>query len=277
MQIIKCSEDIKTLTDNRIIGGENIIFDRSEIRFSGRDNVLYCEEGVKLVSTQLKFSGDGCLIYLSKSGHEYRLDATVYKNSVLYFGENNYFNGTVHMILSEQKNIFVGRGNLLSFGVWMRTADPHLIYDAETMKRINPSKSIFVGDHVWLGQECMLLKGTQLHSGSIVGARALVAGKEIPSNESWGGNPAVKIADGIFWDKACVHSFDDEKTAQHEVFTSKKYIFEHKKDEFIPFESIDERLTEIGVDEKIEYLRNLSNVRNRFSFNGKKERKKLFG
>ena len=33
------------------------------------------------------------------------------------------------------------------------------IYDAETQERINPSRNAMLGDHVWIGQSAMLLKG----------------------------------------------------------------------------------------------------------------------
>jgi len=40
----------------------------------------------------------------------------------------------------------LGEGCLVSFGIWIRTADPHLIFDAESQKRINPSRNVIVGD-----------------------------------------------------------------------------------------------------------------------------------
>ena len=46
----------------------------------------------------------------------------------------------------------------------IRTADPHIIYDIHR-KRINPSKSVFIGDHVWCGQNVLLLKGCRVGSG----------------------------------------------------------------------------------------------------------------
>lgn len=83
-------------------------------------------------------------------------------------------------------------------GIWIRNADPHLIYDINTKKRINNTKSIFIGDHVWLGQSVIILKGTQIASGSIVGAMGLVSETMIPSNECWGGVSAKRIRGGVF-------------------------------------------------------------------------------
>ena len=91
-----------------------------------------------------------------------------------------YFNDVVNVILSESKNVVVGNGCLFSIGNWLRVADPHLIYNADTMKRINFSKSIYIGDHVWIGQNSLVLKGTQIGSGSIVAAGSLTT-KKMPS------------------------------------------------------------------------------------------------
>ena len=282
MQIVKCFEDIENLQDNKIIHGENINFMNSEIRFSGKGNVLYCGKEVKLHNSLLKFSGDNCIIYLSKNRHYYDLDVTVYKNSVFYMGENNYTNGMLHAVLSEQKNIIIGAENLFSFGIWLRTADPHLVYSAETNRRINPSKSVFIGDRVWVGQDAMVLKGSKIGSGSILGAMSLLAGKSVPSNTSWGGNPARQIASGIYWSGEVVHKWDDDETAAHEVFEGEPHVFSFNEEELIPFETIDEKLKGDDVEKKLKYLKKLSKntEKNRFYIKPPEEIKKkkgLFG
>ena len=79
----------------------------------------------------------------------------------------------------------------------MRTADPHLIYNIVDNQRINHSRSIYIGDHVWIGQNAMILKGSSIHSGSVIGAMSLVAGKTIHSNSCWGGNPVRMLKENI--------------------------------------------------------------------------------
>lgn len=114
-----------------------------------------------------------------------------------------------------------------SFDVWIRTADPHLVYRVEDSSRINPSRDVVIGDHVWLGQSAMLLKGTVIGSGSIIGGAAVVAGKTIPSNTSWAGSPARQIARGVFFDGACVHGWTAEQTAASQTFASDKWIYDN--------------------------------------------------
>ena len=57
--------------------------------------------------------------------------------------------GQRSLLLSERKNIIIGDQCLFSHTIWFRNADPHLIYDNITNKRINPTQSIYIGDHVW--------------------------------------------------------------------------------------------------------------------------------
>ena len=280
MQIIKSVEDIKSLDNNKIIGAENLVLNNSEIKFCGKGNILFCGKNVKLVNSQLKFNGDGCIIYLSSNSHSYMLDVTVYKDSVFFMGKNNYMNGALHAVLSERKNTIIGNDNLFSFDIWLRTADPHLVYSAETNKRVNPSKSVFIGDHCWLGQSAMLLKGSRLGSGSIIGAMALCSGKEMPSNTIWGGNPAKQIGSNIFWSRDSVHMWDEAKTAENETFKGKPFVYKESKNT-VKYSDIDASLEGRKAEEKLEYLNALdeNGDRNRFYIkpsNNKKNRGKLW-
>lgn len=268
---------------NRFIG-ELPEMVNSSVTFSGRNNVLFCGKKVRLNNTNIKFSGSNSIVYLCENYNDYKLNVNVYNNNVFYSGKDNYFNGVMNVILSEQKHFFIGNDCLLSFGIWVRNADPHLIYDAESRQRINPTKSIFIGDHVWVGQSAMILKGTQAESGSIIGAMSVVSNKKITANSSWAGNPAKRIRDGVFWDRPCVHAWIDEQTNESLQFDGEGYIFSYKEDEFVSFDEIEKKLdAKNSVDSKLEYLGKISadEKRNRFCCKKEEEPKgwfeRLFG
>ncbi len=260
-------EDFSSLTDGNRLVGEKPEMVNSSVAFSGKNNVLFCENGVKLVNSVISFNADNSVVYLCRSKHDYKLNISVYNNNVFYSGRNNYFNGVLNVILSEQKHFFMGNECLLSFGIWVRNADPHLIYDCESKKRLNPTKSIYFGDHVWIGQSAMILKGTQIESGSIIGAMSVVSNKKIPANSSWAGNPAKKIREGLFWHNPCVHTWTDEKTAASETFNDKTYIYKFKRGEYISFGEIEDKLSaKRSVESKLAFLGKISDNtdKNRF-------------
>ncbi len=171
------------------------------------------------------------------------------------------------MVASEQQNIIFGNECLISFGIFVRTADPHLIYDCETKKRINSSKSVLVGDHVWIGQGALILKGNVIGSGSIIGGGSVLSNKRIPSNVSAAGNPAKIIKEGIFFNDKCVHSWKEEQTQQYAVMDTDEWIYE-KDENTVSLNDIDIALklksnAEERLEEVKKYLVNYTH-KNRF-------------
>ena len=51
------------------------------------------------------------------------------------------------------------------------------------------SKSVFIGNNVWIGMNACILPGVSIGDNSIIGSESVVT-KDIPPNEIWVGNPA---------------------------------------------------------------------------------------
>ena len=263
--------------ENKIIGCQPVL-DKSEITFLGKNNILFCEENVELVDSELHFSGDNGIIWLGSNRNKYKLSVTIFSNCVFHMGKDNYINGKMSVILSEQKHCYIGEAGIISFNVGIRNADPHLIYSCSTGKRINESKSVYIGDHVWIGQDVRILKGTQVDSGSIIGAMSVVAGKKIGHNSTWAGNPCRLLNNDVFWDIACVHNWTDVETEKSMLYAD--YISEYKigckpdywvykydESECIKWSELEKHFSaELTPMEKIEYLFELdqSKKKNRF-------------
>ena len=240
---------------NQIIGKPSFGSD-SHIDFKGKNNILFVEPGVKLQNSEIVFYGDNSLIYLSSSLKEYQIKISIYNDSTIFFGHNNYFNGYLTLIVSERQNVLLGNDCLFSFGIWMRTSDVHLIYDVKTGNRTNMSKSIFIGDHVWLGQNSLLLKGSRIGSGSIVAANCVVPGKTVQSNSIYAGNPARKIKSDIYFKSNSAHAYDKLKTTQSMNDDYRGYIYE-KKGKIIDIDKLDQRLKKKETaSDKLELINN---------------------
>lgn len=51
------------------------------------------------------------------------------------------------------------------------------------------SSPIVIGDDVWIGAGCQILKGVKIGNGAVIGARSVVT-REIPENTIAFGSPA---------------------------------------------------------------------------------------
>lgn len=102
--------------------------------------------------------------------------------------------------MHETSRISIGRDCMFSGGIWLDTSDNHSILDLETGRRINPSKPIEIGDHVWIGRMTTILKGSTIGSDSIIGAGSVVRGT-IPPNVIAAGSPAQVVREGVTWDR----------------------------------------------------------------------------
>ena len=226
MEKISAFEELSSVKDNKVIvDTEKSLLNNSTVVFNGKNNILVIEDGATISNSKIIFNGENSVVYIGKSKHACLLNINIYNESAVYLGCDSYYNGTVNIIASERQNVIIGNDCLFSFGIWIRTADPHLIYSAETKKRLNYSKSVFIGDHVWIGQNAMILKGCEFGSGSILGGGSVASGKKIPSNASFAGNPAKFIQGNIFYSSLCVHAYDEAKTKESEICNTDKWIY----------------------------------------------------
>lgn len=123
---------------------------------------------------------------------------------------------------------------------------------------------------MWIGQNAALLKGTQIASGSIIGAYSVVAGKKIASNTSWVGNPSKLVSTDVFWTRHNSSSFKNEDTEHYNKYLNpEQFIFKYEPAVYLPFDKIDEHLTKCKTaDNKLKYLIKISSIdsHNRFAF-----------
>ena len=90
------------------------------------------------------------------------------------------------------KSIVMGNDILFSWDCLVMDSDTHSIYD-ESKKRINNDNEITVGDKVWIGCRCLILKGSKIPSNVIIGANSLVLGENFENNSIIVGNPAKSV------------------------------------------------------------------------------------
>ena len=275
--IIELNEEVNAPKSNRIEG--EIICNNSKIVFKGKGNILFTDGTVTLDDSTISFCGDNAVLYIDGKSHlPFMLNLDLWSETAAYFGARSYFNGPLHAIVSERRNLFVGSDSLFSFGIWLRTADPHLIYDAETHKRINPSRSIVIGDHVWIGQNALILKGSSVGSGSIISANCVISGKTVGSNCIYAGNPGRPIKRGVFFLKENVHNYTQEQAERSMDAPGRNYIYSDDG-KSLHIEEIEAALAkEHSAAKKLEIISDTiasCDNKNRFFIDAPRERKKL--
>jgi acetyltransferase-like isoleucine patch superfamily enzyme len=167
---------------NRLRVGENVILNASII-MQGSGGLIEIEDDCQLAGTIHIVRGEGAIIRI---------------------GQTTTFNA-VALTMHESGEIVIGKDCLFSTDIHMDVSDMHPIYDGDTCERINPARSIQIGDHVWLGRGAMVLKGARIGSGSVIAAGAMVVG-EVPANVIALGSPARVVREHILWSR----NFDDE-------------------------------------------------------------------
>lgn len=106
-----------------------------------------------------------------------------------------------YLLTDEDASIFIGAGVLMSKLVHFRAGDGHSVLDVASGQRINRSRDIVVGDHVWVGRGATLLKGAYVADNSIVGAYAVVTRRYEQPGVAVAGNPARVVREGVTWDR----------------------------------------------------------------------------
>ena len=114
-------------------------------------------------------------------------------------GNKTGISGNTHLASIEGKKIQIGDDCMLSANIVIRVGDSHSVLDKNTMQRINPSKDVVIGDHVWIGNQVCILKGSKISSNSIIGTGSIVTKAFNESNVAIAGNPAREIKSNINW------------------------------------------------------------------------------
>lgn len=109
------------------------------------------------------------------------------------------FNMTAESTIVCAHQISFGNDCLLSWDILIMDTDEHPIYNQDGI-RTNPDKPILVGNHVWIGCKCTLLKGTEIPNNTVVAAGTLLTSAFSGENQVIGGNPPAILKSNVRWE-----------------------------------------------------------------------------
>jgi acetyltransferase-like isoleucine patch superfamily enzyme len=172
------------------------------VNFRGSNNRLFIELPARLGNVAIDFNCDNGRVRIGSSEGVPALSLAVRvgQDSRVLIGRNVSSTTTVAMSATEGTTINIGEDVMFASENQIRADDGHPIFDVRTGNRVNVSKSIRIGDHVWLGRQSTVLGGARIGAGSVVGYGSIVT-KRIPNNCIAAGVPARIVRRDIAWER----------------------------------------------------------------------------
>lgn len=129
-------------------------------------------------------------------------------NCTVTINKNFHNTPSVSLEITEPyTSITVGKDCLFAFGTKIMTTDCHAIANSEN-KILNKPQNITIGNHVWTGGSCTILKGSYIPDNSIVGINSVYTARSYTPHSDekhtglngkiFMGNPAKCIKQGDF-------------------------------------------------------------------------------
>lgn len=135
-----------------------------------------------------------------------KLNIGLNPGSELIISRNTTFGSNDIIRASYLFKIFIGEDCMFSEKIYIQSGDDHNSYDIQSGDCINFNREMLdtnkrfirLAGHVWIGFEAVLLAGTEIGAGAIVGARSVVNGKH-PNNAIIVGSPARTVKNDVGW------------------------------------------------------------------------------
>ncbi len=152
---------------------------------------------------------------------------------------NGRMNDVYILMIENKTKVLIGEAFRFSSSVHLRCTDDHAILDQDN-KVINKADSIIIGDRVWLGMGCTILKNSIIPDECVVGYNSVVAKKFFDSNSVIVGNPARIVKRNIKLDILRPDLYE-ERFANNQVQENQSPIGPQKYETPVPQEKHSEK------------------------------------
>lgn len=179
------------------------------LEFNGNNNTVCIEYPSQIHHSKISFNGDNNQVNFGKNAKGVFHFQLNHNNNHICLGnrvEAGHFSATLH-----GDKLIIGNNCMFSSDIKVWT-DGHAVIDAKTKKLLNPAgHTIQIGDHVWISQDVVLLKRTNIPSNCIVAHSSVVTKAFHEENCVYAGNPAKVVKTGINWNGASPYTYNPEK------------------------------------------------------------------
>tara|TARA_R100000365_G_C2748436_1_gene79919 strand:- start:1453 stop:1818 length:366 start_codon:yes stop_codon:yes gene_type:complete len=111
--------------------------------------------------------------------------------ALIQVGERTFINRNSEIVAAT--GVVIGSDCAISWDVLITDTDFHQV------SGVQKSRSVRIGDNVWIGAGATILKGVTVGHGAIVAAKSVVT-EDVPSKSLVAGNPARLIRTEVDWE-----------------------------------------------------------------------------
>lgn len=172
--------------------------DKVKVLFFGKNNKLIVHPEAKIAGTTIRFDCDDGICTIGNNSFNGFI--RVGQGCSVIIGDQVTCTNGCYISTAENTSVTIGDDCMIASGNEIRTDDGHPIFDIASGKRINLSRSIIIGEHVWLAAKSIVLSGSSIGNGSVIGLGSIVK-SAIPNNSIAVGIPAKTIKKNIAWER----------------------------------------------------------------------------
>ena len=159
-----------------------------KVKFASCGKLLRAGRGVRILKKNSEISvGDRVFLHEKVKLSAWGTD----KKARIKIGSNSYIGDRTEIHAGE--SVTVGDGCVIAWDCNIMDRDYHKL-DSET----EVYKPVSIGNHVWIGCRCIILKGVSIGDGAVIAAGSVVT-RDVPPGALAGGNPARIIKEKVMW------------------------------------------------------------------------------
>ena len=189
-------------------------YPKISIKFTGDGGGLSIYEPIKVKNKLNIVCGTRSEIEIGKNNEfEHFTIHASNKYCQIKIGKQNHLRNAVLFANGEPNlKITIGDNCLFSTGIIFRASDGHTIFDTVSHQILNkPEKGIYIGNHVWIGQNVSILKDVSIPDNCIIGIGSIVLEKEFEKDSIIAGAPAKSIRTQVSWHRKSIAYFENAK------------------------------------------------------------------
>jgi len=175
-------------------------------RIDGRNNIVSIKKAARTSRVTIQISGNDNRIEIGELSQLKNISIIIGSNVPangcrLTIGENFTCENGCKILMYNSENVCqIGDACMFSKNVQIRCGEmPHLIFDKTTGEYLDVSEGVFIGNHVWIGEDAYITKRVTVPSECVIGAKSVVTKRFDQENAVIAGNPARVVRADVQW------------------------------------------------------------------------------